>query len=92
VDCSSLLLFYIIELLVSFYAYAALCLESFLLGYLGFLFFLMGQILSYGFGYRSLSFGQWHTGFYIRNEHKLKRVEEDLEVKEAVNFANQSLY
>ena len=37
-DCSSLLLFYIIGLLVSFYAYATVCLESFLLGYFGFLF------------------------------------------------------
>ena len=51
----------------------------------------MGQILSYCFGYCSLSFGQWNTGFYTRNVHKLKRVEEDLEVIEAVNFANQSL-
>ena len=42
-DCSSLLLFYIIGLLVSFYAYATVCLESFLLGYLGFLFLAYGS-------------------------------------------------
>jgi len=48
----------------------------------------MGQILSYCYGYRSLSFGQWYTRFYTRNEHRLKRVGKDLEVKEAVNFAN----